>query len=466
MRIPAGMIQPPLQLADRGLPEDVLDLLRVVVDMVGREVRRPRQVEFPEPVVAHDFPGAPPSFGREGKEVTLKARQTVAVQFGAEGPDLLHGLAPPRRQLLQRDRGMRETVALRDVVHRLQGILAPGLPDPGALTPQPDQPSLPCPEEHRAAENRARHEDDEGAGRKSRTEEREKRPPQARRRSQQRRVHQQARQPPGQEVRRRGRGHEEGGHQHDPNRLERDHHRRREQEHERVVHEGRRQAEGAGEGGVEPGLGGGAEDYSEGGRDRAGAAWLAASAWALDGAEPVQDRAGIAARVAAADSFVHLQDLPETDLLLAADYAAHEAGFAAARAMTGGQAALYHLDVTDPARPRARTLPEEIARVVHARAAHPGWIAGMRAHGFRGAAEIAATLEHMAAFAHLAGAVGPHLFDLFHDATLGDAETDRFLRDANPGAHAAMVARFAALDAAGLWQTRRNSIRARMGAGA
>ena len=74
------------------------------------------------------------------------------------------------------------------------------------------------------------------------------------------------------------------------------------------------------------GMGDAAEDYTEAGRRRAGEAWLQASAWALDGAEPVMDRAGLAARVAGAEAFVHPQDLPETDLLLAADYAAHEAG--------------------------------------------------------------------------------------------------------------------------------------------
>ncbi len=84
----------------------------------------------------------------------------------------------------------------------------------------------------------------------------------------------------------------------------------------------------------------------------------------------------------------------------------------------------------------------------------------MRAHGFRGAAEIAATLDHMASFAHLAGAVGPHLFDLYHQATLGDPETSRFLEAENPDAYRAMCDRFAALLEAGLWQTRRNSIRA------
>ncbi|MEM9709817.1 MAG: cobaltochelatase subunit CobN [Pseudomonadota bacterium] len=208
------------------------------------------------------------------------------------------------------------------------------------------------------------------------------------------------------------------------------------------------------------------DTFSEHARRAAGEAWLNASSWALDGAHSRQDRDGIGARVAAADAFVHPQDLPETDLLLAADYAAHEAGFAAAKAGLGGSAALYHLDNTDPSKPRARALNEEIARVVRARAANPDWIKGMRAHGFRGAAEIAVTLDHMAAFAHLAGAVAPHLFDLFHAASLGDLETERFLRSANPEAHRAMEAQFRSLLDAGLWVTRRNSVRAAVEASA
>jgi len=210
------------------------------------------------------------------------------------------------------------------------------------------------------------------------------------------------------------------------------------------------------------GIGVDIEDYSDAARVRAGEAWLAASAWALDGDRATRDEAGIRARVAGADSFVHLQDLPETDLLLASDYAAHEAGFAAAQAVTGGRAALYHLDNTDPNRSRGRTLSEEIARVVQARAANLEWIAGMQRHGFRGAAEIAATLDHLAAFAHLAGVVGPHLFDLYHAATLGNPDVIAFMENANPDALAAMRDRFRALDAAGLWTTRRNSIRATM----
>jgi cobaltochelatase CobN len=192
----------------------------------------------------------------------------------------------------------------------------------------------------------------------------------------------------------------------------------------------------------------------------AGRAWLASSSWsfASDGAmQP--DRKGIEARLSGADTFVHVQDLPETDLLLASDYAAHEAGIAAAAASLGSKVkSLYHLDATRPEAPRARTLPEEISRVVRSRAANPGWIAGMMRHGFRGAAEIAATLEHMAAFAHLADAVPSHLFDLYYDATLGNDDIRAFLGRENPQALAAIEDCFRRLDESSLWVTRRNSI--------
>jgi len=96
--------------------------------------------------------------------------------------------------------------------------------------------------------------------------------------------------------------------------------------------------------------------------------------------------------------------------------------------------------------------------VVRARAANPAWIAGMMRHGFRGAAEIAATLEHMAAFAHLAHAVPAHLFDLYFDATLGNDEVRAFLARENPLALLAIEDCFSRLHDAALWVTRRNSI--------
>ncbi len=202
------------------------------------------------------------------------------------------------------------------------------------------------------------------------------------------------------------------------------------------------------------------DTFTQDTRKAAGQAWIASSSWSIasDG-EIKPDRTGIEARLSAADSFVHVQDLPETDLLLASDYATHEAGVAAAAASLGSPIkSMYHLDATRPETPRARLLTEEISRVVRSRAANPKWIAGMLRHGFRGAAEIAATLEHMASFAHLADAVPSHLFDLYYDATLGDDDVSAFLACENPQALAAIEDCFRRLDEASLWITRRNSI--------
>jgi cobaltochelatase CobN len=191
----------------------------------------------------------------------------------------------------------------------------------------------------------------------------------------------------------------------------------------------------------------------------AGESWLAASAFAYGGAQDgMAARPALEQRTAATDAFVHAQDLPETDLLTAPDYAAHEAGFAAAARRLGSTTpTLYHVDTTNLDAPRMRTLAEEIARVVRGRAANPRWLAGQMRHGFRGAAEIASTLDQMALFAHLAGAVESHHFDLYYDATLGDDEVRHFLEQANPEAAAAMRRRFQQLRGAGYWTTRRNS---------
>ena len=216
------------------------------------------------------------------------------------------------------------------------------------------------------------------------------------------------------------------------------------------------------------GIGEALEAFTAEARAAAGEAWLAASSWAIgvDG-QSRKDRAGLEARLKTADSFVHAQDLLESDLLLARDYAAHEAGFAAALARLGlPRPALYHLDATRPDRPRARSLTEEIARVVRARASDPAWADSMMAHGFRGAAEIAATADHLAAFAHLAGVVPPHLFDLYHDATLGREDLTAFMARENPQALTALRDLFQRLADAGLWVTRRNSIAASMTGGA
>lgn len=201
-------------------------------------------------------------------------------------------------------------------------------------------------------------------------------------------------------------------------------------------------------------------DFTPATAEDAGEAWLAGSAFAYGGGhDGAAARPALEQRTAATDAFVHPQDLPETDLLSSPDYAAHQGGFAAAaRKLTGVAPALYHADSTKPNALKMRTLNEEIARVVRGRAANPRWLTGQMRHGFRGAAEIAATLDQMAQFAHLASAVESHHFELYYDATLGNDDVRNFIEQANPEAAKMMRQRFRQMLDAGYWTTRRNSV--------
>ena len=68
----------------------------------------------------------------------------------------------------------------------------------------------------------------------------------------------------------------------------------------------------------------------------------------------------------------------------------------------------------------------------------------------------------MAAFAHLAQVVPPHLFDLYHDATLGRDEVRDFLARENPAALAGDGGPLPPPARCGPLVTRRNSIAARL----
>jgi cobaltochelatase CobN len=155
------------------------------------------------------------------------------------------------------------------------------------------------------------------------------------------------------------------------------------------------------------GLGAYLSDYSEQGRQSAGEAWLAASSWAIDGEQSQKDAAGLHARVAGADAFVHPQDLPETDLLLAEDYASHEAGFAAAQKVTGGAAR------SDAAHASAADAPTTLARnTKRARCSDSPIVeaSGMWRNGdSRGAARVAAGASRLRPIASTRMATKPNV---------------------------------------------------------
>jgi cobaltochelatase CobN len=193
-------------------------------------------------------------------------------------------------------------------------------------------------------------------------------------------------------------------------------------------------------------------------RDALGEAYLRATSHAYGiGSEGTPAAPEFRARVAQADAYVHVQDLPGQDVLDADAFAEHGGGFAAAAAALGNYPALYHADTTTPERSRIRTLREEVARVLRARATNPRWLAGQMRHGFRGAAEIAETVDNFFAYAALTEVTDDRQFDLLFDATIGDETVRAFLTGANPAAAIAIAERFDEAARRGFWTTRRNS---------
>lgn len=207
--------------------------------------------------------------------------------------------------------------------------------------------------------------------------------------------------------------------------------------------------------------GAGTEDLLSSGADSdaVGAAYLAAASHSYGGAAAEGQAApGVfAQRVAAAELLLHASDDAGRDLLEGAEDVAFVGGFAAAARTLGRDVDLLMLDVTDPQRPRARTLSAALSRIVRGRI-HPRFIAGMMRHGPRGAAELAETVDRLAGFAETTAAVPSAMFDLLHDAYVADPGVRDFLVRENPRAAAALAERFAAARRRGLWHPRRNDI--------
>jgi cobaltochelatase CobN len=163
-------------------------------------------------------------------------------------------------------------------------------------------------------------------------------------------------------------------------------------------------------------------------------------------------------RLRKVEAVVHNQDNREHDLLDSDDYYQFEGGITAAvRSLSGVQPAVYHNDHSRPERPRVQTLEEEIARVVRARVVNPKWIAGVMRHGYKGAFEMAATVDYMFAFAATARCVKDHHFDAVFDAYLGDEDVRAFLEEHNPAALKEMSERLMEAQDRGLWRPRLNS---------
>ena len=77
-------------------------------------------------------------------------------------------------------------------------------------------------------------------------------------------------------------------------------------------------------------------------------------------------------------------------------------------------------------------------------------------HDYKGAFEIAATVDYLYAFAATTGAVKDHHFDAVFDAYIADDKVREFMSEANPAALAETAARLGEALRRGLWKPRSN----------
>jgi len=189
-----------------------------------------------------------------------------------------------------------------------------------------------------------------------------------------------------------------------------------------------------------------------------GRAWTACSSYAYGAAEAAEAGAMLRNRLAELQAVIQNQDNREHDLLDSGEYYAFEGGMTVAAAEETGQwLPVYHNDLSRPERPVIKTLEEEIGRTLHGRAVNPKWIESAMRHGYKGGAEMAATVDYLFAFAATTGAVADTHFNAVYDAYLANDKVRRFLYEKNPAALHEIAARLDEAVRRNLWTPRSNS---------
>jgi cobaltochelatase CobN len=150
---------------------------------------------------------------------------------------------------------------------------------------------------------------------------------------------------------------------------------------------------------------------------------------------------------------LHNQDNREHDLLDSDDYYQFQGGLTAAvRALTGKNPQTYFGDNSIPENPKVRQLREEIARVYRSRVVNPKWIEGVMRHGYKGAFEMAATVDYLFAYDATANCVEDHMYQGVAMAYLFDPKVQEFIQQKNPWALRDMAERLLEANQRGLWK--------------
>ncbi|HEY3019158.1 MAG TPA: cobaltochelatase subunit CobN [Solirubrobacteraceae bacterium] len=169
----------------------------------------------------------------------------------------------------------------------------------------------------------------------------------------------------------------------------------------------------------------------------------------LDGAPAVDAMRDCYGRI---DVAVKNVDNREHDILDSDDYYQYHGGMVATvRALTGREPAAYLGDSADPSRVVARTLAEETRRVFRARVANPRWIASMIRHGYKGAAELSATVDYLFGYDATTGVAEDWMYERVAERYLLDDDVAAFMSRSNPWAARAIAERLLEAADRGLW---------------
>jgi cobaltochelatase CobN len=170
----------------------------------------------------------------------------------------------------------------------------------------------------------------------------------------------------------------------------------------------------------------------------------------LDGAEARADMEATFARIAVAAKNT---DTREHDIADSDDYFQFHGGMVATvRHLSGQSPAAYIGDSAVPSQVRTRSLAEEARRVFRSRVVNPRWIAAMARHGYKGAFELAATVDYLFGYDATAGVVDDWMYAALAREYVFDDKTAAFMRRSNPWAMRGIAGRLLEAADRGLWE--------------
>ena len=167
------------------------------------------------------------------------------------------------------------------------------------------------------------------------------------------------------------------------------------------------------------------------------------------------------ARLAEVEVIHQNQDNREHDILDSDDYFQFQGGLqASVEQLRGVAPANYHGDSSRPDQPRVRTLKEELVHVIRSRVLNPRWIEAMRQHGYKGAFEMAATVDYLFGYDATTNLIDDHHYEEISRALLLSREQKEFFQRHNPVALQEATERMLEAAERGLWENPSEETRA------